>query len=595
VHWAFAPVLDTERDLRWGRSYEPFSEDPFLNGTLGTALIRGLQSPANPYGRVAATAKHFVGYSAPDNGQDRTDATISEPELQDLHLPPFEQAIDAGVDTVMVNSGSVNGVPVHASHHLLTEVLRGQLGFQGVVVSDWQDIENLITKYKVAADMEHAVALAVNAGIDMSMIPLDAPGFTTAMRAAVRDGLISRRRIDQSVERILRLKFKLGLFDDPYADADAANDVVEDPADVPLARRAARESLVLLDNRSGALPLGADAGKILVTGPASDSPAYQLGGWSIGWQGAFDLPPDVTLPPTTTIRAGIEAAAPDGVTVSWSQGVPPVDTRRESTDPGNDPDAPATKAAIDAAVAAAADVDTIVVAVGERGYAETPGSVDRPVLRASQAALVDALEATGKPVIIVVVAGRPLEMDDQLAGSAANLMAFWPGREGGNAIADVLFGNYSPSGRLPVSWPRNGTEYPLAYNEPGAYNPRYPFGHTRSYERFVVDRLRAPDTVDEDATVTVRARLTNQGDAAAEHVMLATVERVDGSETAAPRQLVGFERVRLGAGESTRVRLDFDVYQLATTPADGGYRRVEPGTYRLRVDGTTIEFEIGDV
>ncbi len=583
IHWNFAPVLDTERDLRWGRSYEPFSEDPFLNGVLGASAIRGIEGP-NAVGPVAATAKHFIGYSAPDTGQDRTDATISDAELRAIHLPPFKMGVDAGVDTVMANSGSVNGEPVHASRRLLTDVLRGELGFEGVVISDWQDIENLITKYRVATDMEDAVAQAVNAGVDMSMIPIDATGFVTAMEKAVANGRISQARIDQAVTRILRLKFKLGLFENPYADAGRANQVVEDPADRPLARRAARESLVLLEN-DGTLPLRRSVSKLLVTGPASDSPANQLGGWSLGWQGAFGLPSDVTLPPVTTVREGIEAAAPRRTEVTWRQGAPAADTlpsenASDPYDPNNLADTPAVVAARDEAVAAARDADAVVVAVGESPYAETRGNMDRPALTPAQAALVDALEATGKPVVIVVVAGRPLEMDRQLDAANASLMAFLPGSEGGSAIADALFGTHDPSGRLPVSWPRDGASYPIAYNEPGSDDRRYGFGHGLGYTRFAATRLRAPAQISRrDGAVELRVTIRNLGSRSADRVVLATAEKLRGSGWA-PAQLVAFERTRVSARGQEQVTLRFDASQLA------------PGEYRLDVDGASQRLHV---
>jgi beta-glucosidase len=547
VTWDFAPVLDTERDLRWGRSYEPFSEDPLVNATLGAATIRGLQgrsldSPTS----VAATAKHFVGYSAPDSGMDRTNATISDEELQTIHLPPFKAGIDAGVATVMVNSGSVNGEPVHASHHLLTDVLRGQLHFKGVVISDWQDVENLITKYHVASNMEDAIALAVNAGLDMSMIPLDAGspdnGFVPNLLKAVQDGKVSEARIDQSVARILALKFRLGLFEHPYVDASKANAAVEDPANRRLARKAAGESLVLLDN-DGTLPLSRKVHKVLVTGPSSDSPTNQLGGWSVAWQGAFNLPPDIPIPEVTTVREGVEQAAGRGVQVIWKQGAPVADTTRSRNptyDPLNDASNPTAIAQRDEAVAAAKGVDAIVVAVGESPYAEGQGDDPNPQLTSAQAALIDALKATGKPVIVVVIAGRPLKMDKQLDEASASLMAFLPGSEGGAAIGDALFGKLNPSGRLPVSWPRDSSQFPLAHNEPGTpYDPRYAFGYGLSYTRFETSHLRVHDG---RASVLVR----NTGKRAGDHTVLA----FDSGG-----RLVGFTRVHLVAGERTKAWL----------------------------------------
>jgi beta-glucosidase len=556
VTWDFAPVLDTERDLRWGRSYEPFSEDPFVNATLGSATIRGLQgrsldSPTS----VAATAKHFVGYSAPDSGFDRTNATISDQELQIIHLPSFKAGIDAGVATVMVNSGSVNGEPVHASHHLLTDVLRGQLHFKGVVISDWQDVENLITKYHVAANMEDAIAMAVNAGLDMSMIPLDAGspdnGFVPNLLKAVHDGKVSEARIDQSVARILALKFRLGLFEHPYVDAGKANAAVEDPANRKLARKAAGESLVLVRN-DGTLPLSHTAHRVLVTGPSSDSPTNQLGGWSVAWQGAFNLPPDIPIPEVTTVREGVEQSAGAGTQVIWKQGAPVADTTNriapdgttnptlpQPPDPLNDPDNPTVVAARQEAVQAAKGVDAIVVAVGESPYAEGQGDDATPELPLAQARLIDDLAATGKPVIVVVIAGRPLVMNHQLDESAASLMAFLPGSEGGAAIGDALFGKTNPSGRLPVSWPKASSQLPLAYNEPGKpYDPRYPFGYGLSYTRFDVGRTSVHGN---HASVTVR----NVGKRAGDRTVLAF----------AGQRLVGFTRVHLAPGERTKAWL----------------------------------------
>ena len=589
VAWNFAPDLDTQRDQRWGRSYEPYSEDPLVNGALGAAVITGMQGHnlASP-GSVAATAKHFTGYSAPDSGADRSDATIGEAELQSIHLPPFEKAIDAGVATVMVNSGSVNGEPVHASHRLLTDVLRGQLGFRGVVITDWQDVEALITKYHVAANMKEAVAKAVNAGIDVSMIPLDAPGFTTAMNEAITEGLLSEERIDQSVRRILTLKFSLGLFERPYVDENAANRVVENPADRPLAKKSAQESLVLLDNDEGTLPLSRHTRRVLVTGPNSDSPTNQLGGWSLGWQGAFGLPDDVTLPPVTTLREGVEQLLGSSRVV-WRQGVPVGDTTESENagdpyDPVNLPGTPAVAAARAEAVAAAADVDAVIVAVGESPYAEGRGDNDDPAtpdLPASQAQLVNELAATGKPVVLVAIAGRPMRMDAQLDAADASLMAFLPGAEGGAALAETLFGKANPSGRLPVSWPRDSSSFPLAYNEPGsAYDPRYQFGHGLSYSDVSVRDLDAPGRVRTRDRVGLSVELRNASRRGGEQVVLAFAERLGG---AAQRRLVAFDRKYVGARDRDRVRLSFAASQL---PGPGLYRIVVGERSEiLRVDG----------
>jgi beta-glucosidase len=581
VVWDFAPVLDTQRDLRWGRSYEPFGEDPVLTGAMGAATIRGLQgrSLASPTS-VAATAKHFVGYSAPDSGFDRTNATIDDNELSSIHLPSFQQGIDAGVATVMVNSGSVNGEPVHASHHLLTDVLRGQLHFKGVVISDWQDVENLITKYHVAANMEDAISQAVNAGLDMSMIPLDAGspdnGFVPNLLKAVDDGKVSQARIDEAVSRILTLKFRLGLFEHPYVDAGRANAGVENPADRALARRAAGESLVLLRN-DGTLPLSHRARRILVTGPASDSPTNQLGGWSIGWQGAFNLPSDIPIPEVTTIREGVQQAAGHKTQVVWKQGAPVADTtksRNPTYDPLNDASNATAVAQRDEAVAAAKGVDAVVVAVGESPYAEGQGDDANPQLTSAQAALIDALKATGRPVIVVVVAGRPLKMDHQLDESNASLMAFLPGSQGGAAVADALFGKVNPSGRLPVSWPKDASTFPLAYNEPGkAYDPRYPFGYGLSYTRFKLSDLRAPWHAGAGQRITASVDVANVGRSWGANSVLAFLVAGDGS-----RRLVAFDRVAAGPHRRDTARLTF------SAPA---------GSYRLVVGDLSRPIRVG--
>jgi beta-glucosidase len=594
VVWDFSPVLDTERDLRWGRSYEPFGEDPLLTGTLGAATIRGLQGHnLASSGSVAATAKHFVGYSAPDSGLDRTDATIDQAELQDLHLPSFQQGIDAGVATVMINSGSVNGEPVHASHHLLTDVLRGQLGFKGLTISDWQDVENLKTKYHVAATMEEAIALAVNAGMDMSMIPLDAGspdnGFVPNLLKAVQDHTVSQARIDEAVSHVLALKFRLGLFEHPYVDASRANAAVEDPANRPLARKAAQESLVLLGN-DGVLPLSHRTHRILVTGPNSDSPTNQLGGWSVGWQGAFGLPSDIPIPDVTTIKEGVQQVAGHGTQVVWKQGAPVADTtnRNATPDPLNDANNPTAIAQRQEAVAAAANVDAVIVAVGESPYAETPGDDATPELTSAQAKLVDDLKATGKPVVVVVVAGRPLVMNGQLDEADASLMAFLPGSEGGAAVADALFGKVNPSGRLPVSWPKASSQLPLAYNERGKpYDPRYPFGYGLSYTRFDLRSLRSPWHVDANDWFSASVKVRNAGRRSGDDTVLAFVVRPDGG-----RQLVAFPRVHLDRGDAANVKLGFRVSQLAVTQASGE-RAVTPGVYRLVVGDLSQTFRVG--
>ncbi|MEU1784188.1 glycoside hydrolase family 3 N-terminal domain-containing protein [Streptomyces abikoensis] len=576
--WAFAPVADLARDRRWGRYYETFGEDPLLAGTLAAAAVRGTENAgstdtAGGAKNVAATVKHFAGYSEPSNGHDRVPADVSPRYLQDTLLAPYRAAVEAGAKTVMVNSGALNGVPVTASRHLLTTVLREQWGFTGVTVSDWQDVRALWTTYKVAADYPHAAALAVNAGVDMAMEPYEAGEFADALRTAVRAGLVPGRRIDEAAGRVLRLKFTLGLFERPYVDAERANTEVL-RAGRELARRAAVASQVLLRNDKGVLPFGPSVRKIVVTGPHADDLAAQAGGWTVGWQG---LPDGVRIPGTTVLE-GIRQAAPKGTRVVHAP-------------------APAD------AVAQGRDADATVVVVGERPGAEGGADSPRPELPADQRELVRSLKETGRPVVVVVLAGRPLVLGDA-DGTEGLLMSWLPGGEGGHAVADVLFGAAGPSGRLPVSWPRRTGNEPLYYQQlPGTnagaesgHDVAYDFGDGLSYTAYRVESLAldAP-SVPAGADVGMTVRVHDTGPRDGEMILPVYVSRPVGDVLSPPRRLVAFTKVRLKAGEARSVRLTVPSKVLAVTPGDidgAGPPRVEPGPYVFRAGARTAALEI---
>ncbi len=492
-NWDFAPVQDLSRDNRWGRTYETWAEEPALAAAMGAANVSGLQSRGRGTAlKVTATVKHFAGYSGSINGHDRAEAQVPLRYLQDTFLPSYAGAIDAGAGTVMVDSGSVNGVPATASHYLLTTLLRDRLGFKGVVISDYADVPALASTYHMASDLAGAAALAVNAGVDMAMLPFNADQWQAAMQQDVKDGSITIARINQAVKRILTLKFSLGLFDHPMVDAGAANAAVEAGRDATL--NAARESITLLRNQHNVLPLQPDA-NVVVTGPSADSMTNQLGGWSVSWQGVFGaghvccMGPADQIPPGTTVLEGMKSADPNVVS------------------------APDQATAVKDAAAA----DAVVVAVGEKAYAEGLGDNPAPQLTPSQKDLVSALEATGKPVIVVVIAGRPIGL-----GPAENadglLMAYQGSTEAGQAVADVIFGKVNPSGKLPVSWPSDaaapggdfdtGAPSPLGDQPkffdllpstgsgPGSgYNPLYPFGFGLSYTTFQTSGLSATSSV----------------------------------------------------------------------------------------------------
>jgi beta-glucosidase len=595
-NWDFAPVQDVARDNRWGRYYETWAEAPQLAAALGAANIEGMQGAGRNSLQVAATVKHFAGYSQSINGHDRVEAQLPIRYLQDVMLPSYAGGIDAGAATVMADSGSINNIPATASHFLLTEELRHRLGFKGVVISDYMDVKALQTAYHVAPDYPTAIAKAVNAGVDVSMTVDDYVGWNNGLIQDVQNGLVSERRVDASVRRILALKFKLGLFDHPYVDPNAADAAVK--ANKDLAKKAADESMTLLRNQNGTLPLSSTA-KVVVTGPSADSVTRQLGGWSVSWQGVYDPgnhvccmgPPD-QIPPATTVLKAMQAADPNVVSA---------------------PDQAS-------AVAAAATADAVVVAVGERAYAEGLGDRPDPVLSLEDQQLIAALEATGKPVIIVVIAGRPLGFgpDSIVDNSKAILMAYLPGTEGGSGVADVIFGKVNPSGHLPVTWPSAsdhmagdfdsggpstpGDEPKFFDQLPGTnsgqgsgYNPRWPFGFGLSYTTFATSGLSATSSVSRRGTVDVTFTVANTGTRAGATVVPVYVHQPVSDVIAPPQRLVGFARVDLAAGASQVVHVSFSASELAVTPDDIDSTErpeVAPGDYQVQVGSQTANFSV---
>ncbi|MDU0290800.1 glycoside hydrolase family 3 N-terminal domain-containing protein [Saccharothrix longispora] len=563
VFWNFAPVSDLARDTRWGRYYETYSEDPVLAGSLAAANVRGQQGPADDTAKLTATAKHFAGYSEPFNGHDRAPAQLPIRYLQDTVLPAFQPQFDAGVGTVMINSGAVNGVPAHASKYLLTEQLRDRMGFRGVAITDWEDIRFLVDRYHVAADYREAIALAVNAGVDMAMEPSNAAEFTSGLLANVRSGAISGRRIDQAVRRILTLKFQLGLFEKPFVDEAKADAIVEG-ADRRLARQAATEGTVLLRNE-GVLPLSTNARKVVVTGDAADSVPRQLGGWTVGWQG---IPSGSPLPPAVTVLQGIRTAVPAADVVS-------APTQAD-------------------AVTQAAGADAVVVVLGEDPGAEGDADTESPELTAEQQALVTAVRATGAPVVVVLLTGRP-----QVLGAVADapaLVAGWlPGSEGGNAIADVLFGAVNPSGKLAVSWPKTVGDQPFSYDQPrganagpsSSYDPQFAFGHGLSYTTFTTSTpvLKATE-VRRDDQVRLSVAVANTGDRDGTVVVPVYVHQPVSQVLTPYQRLVGFTRVTLKAHEQRTVEVSFPTKHLAVTAGDmhgDGRPEVARGAYEVLV------------
>ena len=591
-NWDFAPVQDLARDNRWGRYYETWAEEPALSAALGGANVRGLQSGGGNGLKVTATVKHFAGYSESINGHDRLQAELPIRYLQDTFLPSYAGAIDAGAGTVMVDSGSVNGIPATASHYLLTTELRDRLGFNGVVISDYGDVPALATTYHMASDLAGAAALAINAGVDVAMLPFNADQWQTAVQQDVADHSISMARINQAVTRILTLKFQLGLFDHPTVDASKADAAVTAGRDVTL--QAARESMTLLRNQNNALPLSPSS-KLVVTGPSADSMTNQLGGWSVSWQGVFGaghvccMGPANQIPPGTTVLKGLQAEDPS-VTYAPDQAT---------------------------AVSDAASADAVVVAVGEKAYAEGLGDNPAPALPPGQKALISALEATGKPVIVVVIAGRPLGLGPAESANAV-LMAYQGSTEAGAAVADAIFGKIDPSGKLPVTWPSDaaapggdfdgGAPSPLGdqpkvfdqlantgSGQGHGYNPLYSFGFGLSYTTFGVSGLSATSSVSRNGTVTARFTVSNTGSRAGTDIVPVYVHQPVSAVLVPDQRLAGFTRVTLDAGQSKTVQVSFPVSVLAVTPGDieaDGPPAVELGSYQVQIGSLSAGFTI---
>ncbi|OZC04708.1 hypothetical protein BSZ36_11590 [Rubricoccus marinus] len=578
--WDFAPVLDIGRHVAWSRFYETFGEDVHLASVMGVAQVRGLEGDDLASGvRAAATGKHFLGYSGPRTGRDRSSAFITERELREYYVPPFQAAIDAGVATIMINSGDINGVPVHASHDLLTGLLRDEMGFEGVAVTDWEDIKKLATLHRVAENEREATKMAVLAGVDLSMVPNDF-SFHTTLVSLVRDGEVPLARIDQAVRRILTLKSRLGLLDAPAA-TGSTPEAVTAPASRALALQAARESITLLRNRpdaSGAplLPLSPEA-NVFVTGPAATSMRALNNGWTYTWQG--DGRADLYMPEGRTVLDGIRAIAPEA-----------------TYEPGAGFDGSLD---LEAAASGARAADVAVVVLGEESYAEVPGSVTDMWLPDAQLALLDAVAATGTPVVLVLVEGRPRILGEHEAGADALVMAYNPSHEGGQAIAEVLFGRVNPSGRLPFTYP-SGPNMLVAYDRTlsddvdtsygfTGFQPLARFGDGFGYTTFATSGLTVAPEAEIGEPLAVTVTVQNTGAVAGHEVVLLYVSDTVASVAPATERLARFAKVYLEPGESRTLTFSLDPAALSFVDARGR-RLVEPGAFSVRVADQTAEF-----
>jgi beta-glucosidase len=568
IHWAFAPMIDITRDPRWGRIIEGAGEDPVLGAAVAAAHVRGFQGEFGPES-VLAGPKHFAGYGAARGGRDYEDSEISDAELWNVYLPPFKAAIEAGAANIMSAYMDLNGVPASGNRWLLTDVLRGEFGFEGFVVSDANAVRSMVTQH-FAKDLADAGARAMNAGLDLEMTMED-PAYAH-LTDAVAQGLVSEQAIDEAVRRILRAKFRLGLFENPYADEAGTAAVLDTPEHRDVARVAAERSLVLLKNTAGALPLAAATGSIAVIGQLADSPRDILGPW------AFDYDTSETV----TVLDGLRTRATGEVIFAPGVGIPDrlypsmfdnMDSVVARTAADHD-----DEAEIALAVELASASDVAVVVVGERqNQIGEKASNDTLELPGRQLEQLQRIVATGTPTVLVVMSGRPVDLrwaDDHVP---AILQVWYPGTRGGEAVAKVLLGEVSPAGRLPFSWPRHVGQVPVLYSHLRTFQPEeagrrywsesstplYPFGYGLSYASFSYANLRlSSDQVAVGATVQVSVDVTNTSAVDADEVVQLYIHQRYGTSSRPVRELKGFRRTPIAAGATETVSFDLGPEQL---------------------------------
>ena len=593
VRWTFSPMLDIARDPRWGRIAEGSGEDPYLDTQMGVAMVKGYQGEdfTDPTS-MAACIKHFVGYGAAEGGRDYNTTMISERALRNTYFPAFKACVEAGALTLMTSFNDVDGLPSTGNEWLLRDILREEWGFDGMVVTDWNSSGEMVA-HGFAEDLKHATELSINAGVDMDMMSF---GYVQYVKALVDEGKIKAETIDNAVRNILKLKFRLGLFENPYIDESLARQVAYAPEHLAAAKQSAVESAILLQNNNDVLPLKS-AKRILVTGPMADAPYDQLGTW------AFDGEEAYTVTPLTALRKDYEVVYEPALAYSRD----------------------ASTAGIPAAVAAARGVDAVVAFVGEEAILSGEAhSLSQINLQGAQSELIKALKTTGKPIVVVVIAGRNLTIERDLENCDAMLYSFHPGTMGGEALADLITGRAVPSGKSPVTFLRDAGQAPFYYNHPmtgrpnsgtetllndiplkagqtslgctsyyldTSYGPLFPFGYGLSYTKFEYANI-AIDKAEyaEGDTIVVEYDLTNTGNYDATEVAQLYVRDLVGSVVRPVKELKRFERVELKAGETKHCRFELPVAELAFWNRDMEYV-VEPGNFQLWVAGDSATGE----
>ena len=592
IPWTYAPVVDLGRDPRWPRMWENYGEDCYVNAEMGVAAVKGFQGEdPNHIGeyRVAACMKHYMGYGVPVSGKDRTPSSISRSDLREKHFAPFLAAVKAGALSVMVNSGVDNGMPFHANRELLTDWLKEDLNWDGMIVTDWADINNLCTRDHIAATKKEAVKIAINAGIDMSMVPYEV-SFCDYLKELVQEGEVPMSRIDDAVARVLRLKYRLGLFEHPYWDI-RKYDKFGSAEFAAEALQAAEESEVLLKNEGGILPLRKGT-KILLAGPNANSMRCLNGGWSYSWQG--HRADEFAGAYHTIYEALCDKFGTQNIV--YEPGVTYAPYKNDNWWEENEPE-------IDKAVKAAAGVDVIVACIGENSYCETPGNMNDLTLSANQRNLVKALASTGKPVVLILNQGRPRIINDivPLAKAVVNVML--PGNYGGDALANLLSGDANFSAKMPFTYPKYVNMLPNYdykscenmgqmggnYNYDAVMDVQWPFGYGLSYTTYAYRNLRVDRTefVASDELV-FSVDVTNTGKVEGKESVLLYSKDVVASSTPDNIRLRNFEKISLKPGETKTVTMKLKGSDLAFVGYDGKWR-LEKGDFIIKCGNQQLD------